>query len=140
MFIVTNISYVSVYLLESKYSFIWLWASKSPAKIYQFYYIAFLLNTLMCVAALSIPISLSTLLKKIISRYFWFFIIPISILIMRALAGFVIFDLELYPFGSSDCVEKINISPDYYKAIYCEYWNFGVDSKYSDPQLCDRRN
>ncbi len=140
MCIVLNITYVSVFLLESKYSFIWLWASKSSAKIYQLYYIAFIFNCLICIISLSIPVLLSKTFKKIILRLFWFLIIPILILTIRAFVGFIVFDLELYPFEPSSYVEQTDISSEYYSKMYCNYWNFGVDSSYSNPELCGRPN
>ncbi len=138
--IVLNITYVSVFLLESKYSFIWLWASKSPAKVYQLYYIAFLLNCLICIISLSIPVFLSKSLQKIILRFFWFLIIPILVLTIRAFVGFIVFDLELYPFAPSSHVEQTDISSEYDSKMYCNYWSFGVDSSYSHPELCGRPN
>lgn len=140
MFIVTNVSHIAVYAIESKYSFIWLWASKSPAKVYHLYYITFLLNWLVCTIFLSILVFLSKSLQKTILRLFWVLVIPIIVLTIRALAGFIIFDLELYPYEPLSYVENSDISSEYNNVIYCDYWVLGVNSDYGNPELCGRPN
>lgn len=138
--IVTNINYITVYAMESKYSLIWLWASKSIINVHQFYYIAFLLNCLVCIIFLLIPVLLSKSLQKNISRFFWLLIIPTVILSLWPLAGFIVFDLEVFPFGPPDYVEQGAISSQYTDAVYCDYWSFGVNNDYLSSALCDRPN
>ena len=138
--VVSNISHIAVYAIESKYGFIWSWASKSIVNVYQFYYIAFLLNCLICIVLLSVAISLSRFLQKNILKFFWLLIILIIILTIKALAGFIIFDLELYPFEPSGYIEQNNRLSKDHDTIYCRYWSFGVSDDYLHSGLCGRPN
>ncbi len=130
-FIVANINYVSVYDIESQYSLIWLWSSKSIANHYQFYCISFLLNVIVCSLSISLLL-LSETMVKIILKYFTVLILSIFILDVLSLGGFFVFKSDFYFFNGSVYKEETS-------RVYCTYLNIGRDN-YLDNNLCGRDN